>query len=208
MLIPIGKSRGVPPTVVEVVIVVGDLGAVQPIDWHAPAVHRGVGDGVDGRRAAHHPEVCAVLLDVRVACGDEVLHKRVVVRYVRRRCVSPVGGLDEQPEAVSRTDAVGNQGPVAGHLRFAALGLDNTALGLDCPRNERQDGEGRQSDEQQWERRKTPGGGHDLPPASQGMSDIARPPCTADPSTMCIATARAVVPSAVSGARTGLSSAM
>ena len=73
------------------------------------------------------------------------------------------------------------------------------ALGVDNPGDERQGRNYRQPDEHQWEGRRTPGGDHDLPPASPGQKwgyICASSPWTADPS----ATVRAVVPSAVSAA--------
>ena len=94
----------------------------------------------------------------------------------------------------------GTRNRVAGNYRASEVG--GVALGLDGP-----------GDEQQWERRKMPGGGHGLPPAIPGHKSVggdrcARPPCGADPGATSAAAAGAVVPSAVPGAWTGPSSAM
>ena len=95
---------------------------------------------------------------VRVAAEDGVVGDRLVRRgrpgegdrIVYRRGLE-VRGLGRE------VGACGGRG--GGHL---------LVLGLDNPGDERQGGaEGRQPNEQQWERRKTPGGGHDLPPASR-----------------------------------------
>ena len=67
-----------------------------------------------------------------------------------------------EAEAWRLVGAAGGLAPVA-----PAVGVTSWLLGLGCPGDEHKDGEGRQSGKQQWERRKTPGGSHDSPPAGQ-----------------------------------------
>ena len=76
----------VPGPVVEILVLVGGLGAVEPVDGHA-LVGRGVGgfsvvSGVDGGAAADHPEARAVGPDVGVAGRGAGLDEGVVVRDI------------------------------------------------------------------------------------------------------------------------------
>ena len=84
-LVPHGRLF-VPGFVVEVLVLVGGLIAIQPVDGHAFVVGgvggAGIVPGVHRRRAAHGPEGFSVVLDVRVAGvkpGPES-------RCCRRRC--------------------------------------------------------------------------------------------------------------------------
>ena len=76
----LSASRGllVPAPVVEVRVVVGDLGAVQPVDGNARARGSGVVPGIVRFGAAENLEGVAVGLDVRMARGGLGLNKGVV----------------------------------------------------------------------------------------------------------------------------------
>ena len=78
----------VPVAVVEVRVVVGHLGAVQPVDGHARARRAGVVPGIDVFGAAEHPEGCAVGLDVVMAGRGQILNEGVVDGDVRVTGVS------------------------------------------------------------------------------------------------------------------------
>ena len=87
----LSSSRGllVPVAVVEVRVVIGHLGAVQPVDGHACARRAGVVPGIDVFGAAEHPEGCAVGLDVGMAVRIHLILKEgVVVGDVRGTGVS------------------------------------------------------------------------------------------------------------------------
>ena len=88
----------IPVAIVEVLVVIGDLVASQPVDGYA-LVCDGVRSacvvpGIDGRCASNYPEVRAVGLDVGVARRGEVLHEGVVILYVGGGGV-PAGGREE-----------------------------------------------------------------------------------------------------------------
>ena len=95
----------VPGPVVEILVVVGGLGAVEPVDGDAlvaagvPGAGIVAGVGVGG--AADHPEACAVGLDVGVAGRGAALDEGVVVRDVGGRGVALGGGEEQQPELVA-----------------------------------------------------------------------------------------------------------
>ena len=106
----------VPRPVVEVLVVVGGLGAAQPVDGDA-LVGRGVGGGgivagVDGAGAADHPEARAVVLDVSMARSGQGLDEGVVGRDVGGRSVALGGGEEHQAELVARGQAGGLEAPV------------------------------------------------------------------------------------------------
>ena len=108
----------VPGPVVEILVLVGGLGAVEPVDGHA-LVGRGVGgfsvvSGVGVGGAADRPEVRAVVLDVGVAGRGAGLDEGVVVRDVGGRGVALRGGEEQQPELVAGAQAVGDEAPVRG----------------------------------------------------------------------------------------------
>ena len=84
-------SRGllVPVAVVEVAVVVGHIGAAQPVDGHARARRAGVVPGIDVFGAAEHPEGSAEGLDVRMAARlHQILNEGVVDIDVRGTGVS------------------------------------------------------------------------------------------------------------------------
>ena len=108
----------VPGPVVEILVLVGGLGAVEPVDGHA-LVGAGVGGvgvvaGVDGGGAADHPEARAVVLDVGVAGRGAGLDEGVVVRDIGGRGVALGGGEEQQPELVAGAQAGGDEAPVRG----------------------------------------------------------------------------------------------
>ena len=110
----------VPGPVVEILVLVGGLGAVEPVDGHA-LVGRGVGGGgvvagVGVFGAADHPEARAVGPDVGVAGRGEVLDEGVVVRDIGGRGVALGGGEEQQPELVAGAQAGGDEAPVRGDL--------------------------------------------------------------------------------------------
>ena len=88
----------VPGLVVEIRVVVGDLGAVEPVDGDARAGGGGVVAGVGVGGAADRPEARAVALDVGVAGLGAVLDEGVVVRDVGGGGVALGGGEEQQPE--------------------------------------------------------------------------------------------------------------
>ena len=104
----------VPGPVVEILVLVGGLGAVEPVDGHARAGGAGVVAGVDGGGAADHPEARAVGPDVGVAGRGEVLDEGVVVRDIGGRGVALGGGEEQQPERVAGGQAGGLEAPVRG----------------------------------------------------------------------------------------------
>ena len=116
----LSASRGllVPRAVVEVRVVVGHLGAVQPVDGNAGARGGGVVNGIDRFGAADQPEGVAVGLDVRMAGRGGGLHEGVVVGDVRGGGVAGGGGEEQQPEGVVSVQAGGDEGPVGGDLGF------------------------------------------------------------------------------------------
>ena len=118
----------VPSAVVEVVVVVGDLRAVQPVDLvrqirvaGLTAHHDaggGVPGGVDGGSAAHHPEGRRVLTDVGVAgarAADAVAHEGVVVADIGGVGIALSFGLEQQPELLAGVHIAGYETPVLGH---------------------------------------------------------------------------------------------
>ena len=83
----VGIGRVVPRAVVEVTVVVGDLGAAHPVDGD-PSVGTGEGGagvvaGIDGCGATDDLKAIAVGLYVGVAGGGSVLDEGVVVRRCR-----------------------------------------------------------------------------------------------------------------------------
>ena len=115
----------VPAAVVEVLVVVGDLVSVEPVDGHARAgdvVGAGVGGGVRIGGAADHPEGRAVGLDVGVPGGGAALDEGVVVRDVVRRAVGTRRGEEQQPELIAGDKPGRNQDPVVGNLDLAGRG--------------------------------------------------------------------------------------
>ena len=110
----------VPGPVVEILVLVGGLGAVEPVDGHALAGRGvrggGVVTGVDGGGAADRREARAVGLDVGVAGRGAGLDEGVVVRDVAGHGVALGGGEEQQPELVARGHAGGDEAPVRGDL--------------------------------------------------------------------------------------------
>ena len=110
----------VPGPVVEIFVLVGGLGAGEPVDGDAlvGAGVRGGGvvAGVDGGSAADRPEARAVGLDGDVAGRGAGLDEGVVVRDVGGRGVALGGGQEQQPELVADGQAGGREGPVRGDL--------------------------------------------------------------------------------------------
>ena len=101
----------VPGPVVEIRVVVGDLGAVEPVDGDARAGGAGVVAGVDGAGAADRPEAPAVGLDGGVAGRGAVLDEGVVVRDVGGQGVALGGGEEQQPELGADGQAGGREAP-------------------------------------------------------------------------------------------------
>ena len=92
-------SFAVPGPVEQVGVVVGDLGAVQPVDGHAGAGEPGIVARVHCLGAGDGPEAVLVLLDRAVSCpggGNDVV---VVVVDVRGAAVARRRGDEQQPEA-------------------------------------------------------------------------------------------------------------
>ena len=104
----------VPGPIVEILVVVGDLGAVEPVDGDARAGGAGVVAGVDGGSAPDRPEPRAVGPDVGVAGRGEVLDEGVVGRDIGGRAVALGGGEEQQPELVAAGQAGGREAPVIG----------------------------------------------------------------------------------------------
>ena len=114
-----------PRSVVEVLVVVGDFIAVQPVDGHALVVC-GVGGGrvvpgVHVGGAAEDLEGRVVALDVGVACAGGGLDEGIVVGDVGGGGVTRGGGTEKQPEPVARDEAAGYQAPVGGDRRLRVL---------------------------------------------------------------------------------------
>ena len=108
----------VPGPVVEILVVVGGLGAVEPVDGDALV---GVGErgggvvaGVGVFGAADHIEARAVGLDGGVAARGEELDERVVDRDVGGQGAAPGGGEEQQPEPGADGQAGGLEAPVRG----------------------------------------------------------------------------------------------
>ena len=112
----------VPVPVVGIRVVVGDLGAIEPVDDDARAGGAGVGGGVGVRGAADHPEAVAVGPDVGVPGGGEALDKGVVVRDIVRLAVGLRRGEEQQPELLAGGDPGRNQAPAVGNLDLAGRG--------------------------------------------------------------------------------------
>ena len=108
-----------PAPVVEILVLVGGLGAVEPVDGHA-LVFRGergggvvAGVGVGG--AADRPEAPAVGLDGGAAGRGAGLDEGVVVRDGGGGAVALGGGEEQQPELVAGVQAGGLEAPVVGN---------------------------------------------------------------------------------------------
>ena len=116
----------VPGPVVEVLVLVGDLVAVEPVDADA-LVGRGVGGGgvvagVGGGGAADHPEAIAVGPDVGVPGRGALLDEGVVGRDVGGLGSALRGGEEQQPELVAPGQAGGLEAPALGdHGRGAGV---------------------------------------------------------------------------------------
>ena len=110
----------VPVPVVEVLVFVGYLGAVQPVDGYA-LVFRGergggVVAGVDVGGAANYSETCAVGPYGGVAGRGTVLDEGVVGCDVGGRGVALGGREEYQPELVARVQGSRLEAPVCGDL--------------------------------------------------------------------------------------------
>ena len=112
----------VPVLVVEIRVVVGDLGPVEPVDGDAHAGGAGVVAGVDVGGAADDGEAVAVGLDVGVAGRGAGLDEGVVGRDVGGRAVALGRGEEDQPELVAGGQPGGDQAPVTGDLGGADAG--------------------------------------------------------------------------------------
>ena len=121
----------------------------------------------------------------RLVTGGVGAHVRLGVAVDPDPLVGPVEGVvtiftydNREPVPVGDVLSVGEQdaGAFCGSQDYRPAGgvLVRRSLGVHDPGDEDQGGEDRHSDEQQWERRKTPGGGHDLPPASRGQKSGGR----------------------------------
>ena len=125
----------VPGPVVEILVLVGGLGAVEPVDGHA-LVGAGVGGGgvvagVGVGGAADRPEARAVVLDVGVAGRGEALDEGVVVRDIGGGGVAHGGGEEQQPELGAGGHGGGLEAPVRGDLGNDGLG----GRGQGCPQH-------------------------------------------------------------------------
>ena len=107
-----------PAPVVEIRIVVGDLGAVQPVDRHPGPGDAGVVAGIDRGRRPHDPELRAVGSDVRVPSRRAVLHEGVVDADVGRAGVARRRRDEDQPELVAVREAGGRERPGRGDPVF------------------------------------------------------------------------------------------
>ena len=110
----------VPGPVVEILVLVGGLGAVEPVDGDAlgGAGVRGLGvvAGVGVSGAADRPEARAVGLDVGVAGRGAGLYEGVVGRDIGGRAVALGGGEEQQPELGAGGHGGGLEAPVRGDL--------------------------------------------------------------------------------------------
>ena len=108
----------VPVVVVEIVVVVGDLGAIEPVDGHA-GVRRGIGrvrmiPGVDGRRRAQNLENAGMVPDRRVAVlADFRLNEAVVFRDVGCGGVPRFLHHHQQTELIAGAQTGRDEWPVA-----------------------------------------------------------------------------------------------
>ena len=109
-----------PGPVVEILVVVGGLGAAQPVDRDALGGAGegggGVVAGVDPGGAADRRETRAVGLDVGVAGRGAGLDEAVVVRDGVGRAVALGGREEQQPELGAGVQAGGLEAPVRGDL--------------------------------------------------------------------------------------------
>ena len=112
----------VPVPVVEIPIVVGGLGAVQPVDGHARAGGAGVVPGVGVGGAADRPEARVVGLDGAMPASSEVLDEGVVGRDFVGRAVGLRGREEQQPELVAGAEPGGDEAPVVGHRDLGGRG--------------------------------------------------------------------------------------
>ena len=112
----------VPAAVVEVGVVVNDLGAVQPMDQHPGTGRAGVVLGIDGSRAAEHPEPGSEWLDRTMPRRRPCLHETVVVGDVRRGRVARRRGHEQQPELAVDVHPGRFQRPVVRHLDLTGAG--------------------------------------------------------------------------------------
>ena len=133
-----GVGLLVPVPVVEVLVLVGDLVAVEPVDREAQGGGgvggAGVVAGVDGGGAADDGEPGAVLLDGVVAGGGGGLDVVVVVGDVGGGGVAGGGGGEQQAEAVAGAQPVGDEGPVGGDMGIvvAGDGLEDGGEGVEA----------------------------------------------------------------------------
>ena len=141
----------VPVPVVEIRVVVGGLGAVEPVDGHALVGRRveraGIDVGILTAGAADRPETRAVCLDGGVAGRGGGLDVGVVGADAAGAGGAPGGGEEQQPELGAESQAGGDEARVGGHRGrdggpvHADLETLSTAAGdaveaagiLDCP---------------------------------------------------------------------------
>ena len=135
-LVP-GVGLVVPFTIVEACVVVGHLGAAEPVDGHARVVGGvggvGVVAGVHVGGGADHPEGGAVVPNVGMACGGGVLHEGVVDADLGGAAVACPRRDEDQAEAAAHVEAAGDQAPVGGDLRVGGRGIgagDGDRVGL------------------------------------------------------------------------------